>query len=207
MPRSEFADYIASLLAVGAFRIGEIHVAADFSLSHWEDVAREDLKVSTDPWQALEIARYDDNGRYRPLKTAANLRHGWQLRLPDAYAVLAALDFFYPAAVGMACAAKAGTMATTPLRQTLDRQTGMYAVVKKISDDQAKEVISQLCCGEVPCLRRKLWSLAPGEPSLDTDGSAPGTELQLPLLCAEACNLFVAAGRRVVKGERSSAQE
>ncbi len=206
MPRSESAGYLDSLLQEGPFRIGEVLVSPDFSLSHWQDDARDDLAVSTDPWQALEIARYDDGGRYRPLKTAANLRHGWQLRLANAREVLAALDFFYPAAVGMALAEKAGTLISTPLRATLDRQTGMYAVVKKITDEQAREVVSRLCCGEVPCLRRKLWGLEAGEPSLDPHSSGQSAESRLPLLCAEACNLFVAAGRRVVKGDRSAAE-
>ena len=30
---------------------------------------------------AIEIARYDDAGNYRPLKTAPNLRHGWRMEL------------------------------------------------------------------------------------------------------------------------------
>lgn len=204
MPRSEFAEYLASLLREGPLRVGEVSVGTDFSLSHWEDAGRDDLSVSTDPWQALEIARYDDEGRYRPLKTAANLRHGWQMRLADSRAVLAALDFLYPAAVAMAFAAQAGKLAATPLRATLERQTGMYAVVKKITDDQAGEVVARLCCGAVPCLRRKLWGLEPGEPPLDPDGGGLAPGGSLPLLCAEACNLFVAAGRQVVKGERSS---
>jgi len=203
MPRSDYADYIASLLQKGAFRIGEIHVAADFALSHWEDIAKDGLSVSTDPWQALEIARYDDAGQYRSLKSAANLRHGWQLRLADAGEVLSALDFLYPAAVAMACASQTGRLISTPLRATLERQTGMYAVVKKITGDQAEQVISQLCCGSLPCLRQKLWNLEPNEPPLDPDGNELPSSHRLPLLCAEACNLFVAAGRRIVKGERS----
>lgn len=207
MPRSEYADYIASLLQKGDFRIGEIHVATDFVLSHWEDVAKDGLSVSTDPWQALEIARYDDAGQYRSLKSAANLRHGWQLRLADASEVLSALDFLYPAAVAMDCASQTGWLIPTPLRATLERQTGMYAVVKKITGDQAAQVISQLCCGSVPCLRRKLWSLEPNEPPLDLDENELTSFQRLPLLCAEACNLFVAAGRRIVKGERSSSAE
>lgn len=201
MPRSEFADYIASLLQKGAFCIGEVHVAPDLSLSHREDVSRGDLDVSTDPWHALEIARYDDEGRYRPLKTAANLQHGWRLSLASSGEVLAALDFLYPATLAMAYAEQSGTLVATPLRATLERQTGMYAVVKKITNDQAREVVSQLCNGEVPCLRRKLWNLESPQPPLDSEECEHPAGPRLPLLCAEACNLFVAAGRRVVKRE------
>lgn len=206
MPRLQYADSIDSLLRRGAFRIGEVHVAPDFSLSHWEDVSKDDLVVSTDPWQALEIARYDDAGRYRALKTAANLRHGWRLQLASSQQVLVALDFLYPAAVGLAFAWQAGKLPATPLRVTLDRQTGMYAVVKKLTKEQAGEVIGGLCCGNVPCLRRKIWSIESGEPPVEGCGDDPEGR-DFPLLCAEACNLFVAASRRVIKGEVASSND
>lgn len=206
MPTSSCAEYIASLLAEGAFRLGEIQVSPDFSLLHREDGDRVDLEVSTDPWKALEIARYDDEGRYRALKTAANLRHGWRLQLADSREVLTALEFFYPAAIGMMVARQAGKLTATPLRVTLERQSGMYAVVRKLTVEQAGEVISQLCCGAVPCLRRKIWSLTSDGPALEAaSGATPDREI--PLLCSEACNLFVAAGRRVVKGGSAPAGE
>jgi len=207
MPTSCCAEYIASLLGEGAFRIGEIHVTPGFSLSHREDAGKGDLEVSTDPWKALEIARYDDGGRYRALKTAANLRHGWRLQLAGSREVLAALDFFYPAAIGMMVAHRAGSLTSTPLRVTLERQSGMYAVVRKLNDEQAVEVVSRLCRGAVPCLRRKIWSLTcDGLPLESATGDSPDRR-EIPLLCTEACNLFVAAGRRVVKGGSAPAGE
>ena len=35
----------------------------------------------------MAIARFDDSGAYRPLKTAPNLRHGWRLELATLGAV------------------------------------------------------------------------------------------------------------------------
>ncbi|MBN8710815.1 MAG: hypothetical protein BGO12_16705 [Verrucomicrobia bacterium 61-8] len=207
MPTSSCAEYVASLLAEGAFRLGEIQVTPDFSLSHREDAGKDDLEVSTDPWKALEIARYDDGGRYRALKTAANLRHGWRLQLADSSEVLTALDFFYPAAIGMMVAHQAGNLTATPLRVTLERQSGMYAVVRKLNGEQAVAVVSRLCCGAVPCLRRKIWSLTCDGPPLESvTRNTPG-QREVPLLCSEACNLFVAAGRHVVKGDPAPAGE
>lgn len=205
MPTSSHARFIDSLLEKGVLQIGEILVSQDLSLCHRDDAEREDLSVSTDPWHALEIARYDDAGRYRPLKTASNLRHGWRLKLSGSGEVLTALDFFYPGAVGMAIALNHGRIIPTSLRGTLERQTGMYAVVKKLTEEQARQVISDLCCGPTPCLRRKLWGVDPAGPSLDVVSGAPS--VGLPLLCPEACNLFVAAGRKIVKGERGAAAE
>jgi hypothetical protein len=192
-------------LEKGVLQIGEILVFQDLSLCHRDDASREDISISTDPWHAVEIARYDDAGRYRPLKTASNLRHGWRLKLSSSGEVLTALDFLYPGAVGMAIALAHGRIVPANLRATLERQTGMYAVVKKLTGDQARQVVSDLCCGPTPCLRRKLWGIEPADPSLDVVSGAPSEGL--PLLCPEVCNLFVAAGRKIVKGERGAAAE
>jgi sirohydrochlorin cobaltochelatase len=49
----------------------------DLVLCHRDDQARGDLAISGNADDAIEIAKYDDDGNYRPLKTAPNLRHGW----------------------------------------------------------------------------------------------------------------------------------
>ena len=55
--------------------------AGEFALCHRDDAERADLTSYSDAEAAVEIARYDDAGVYRPLKTAPNLRHGWVLLL------------------------------------------------------------------------------------------------------------------------------
>ena len=67
----------------------------------------------------LQIARYDDAGNYRPLKTAPNLRHGWRLELVDVSALRLALDLFYPGRLAAFLAAGNGNLASTPFRETL----------------------------------------------------------------------------------------
>jgi hypothetical protein len=88
------------------------------------------------------------------------------------------------------------------LRDTLARQTGMYAVTKKITDAQAQMMIGGFCRTDGGCLKRILWDVAPGVPVT----SLPAEKFQmrgaadtLPLLCHEACNLLVAKAREVVK--------
>ncbi len=76
----------------------------------------------------MEIARFDDEGKYRPLKTAPNLRHGWRLLLRDADEVRQAIDFFYPGRIAVWLAYTEGRLNCTSLRATLERQTGMYRV-------------------------------------------------------------------------------
>jgi sirohydrochlorin cobaltochelatase len=185
-------DYLERILRQGSFQVGQITVSPGYIIIHREDQSAEGLREYTDPHDALEIARYDEAGKYRPLKTAANLRRGWRLTLRDARETLMALDFLYPAALATIEASSRGALPIIPLRETLARQTGMYAVVKKITDEQVGEVIQGLCRGEPKCLRAILWA---GEAATAPEGG------QQSLLCAEACNLFVAEGRKVVKKE------
>ena len=204
------------------FVLGQIRVTpldAGYELRHRDDagLAPEVLTPHRDPEDAAALALYDDAGAYRPLKTAPNLRHGWRLVVPDARSLRLALDLFYPARLGAWERFQRGTLAVTPLRETLDRQTGMYRVAGKLTHEQADTLVGRFCRSDGGCLRTILWRrdaagapastlLPPGKfecggPSHDQCGgpSPTGTDL-VPLLCQEACNLLVAEARAVVKG-------
>jgi sirohydrochlorin cobaltochelatase len=208
---------LADRLAAGTRGIGQILIAqidGGFSLCHREDQGRSDLAVQHSPQDAVEIAKWSDDGKYRPLKTAPNLRRGWRLDLPDLAALQAALDFFYPGRLAALAAWEQNQLKSTPLRTTLSRQTGMYRVAAKISDDGIETMVGRVCRsqgGEPGCLQTILWAR-------DDSGARPSLRLPLekfiapgdqtgrgedvmPLLCQEACNLLVAAARKVVKGE------
>ena len=210
-------DSIETALAsalIDSFRFGQILIQkknGGYSLSHRDDEARDDLQGFQNPDDAAEIARYDDEGNYRPLKTAPNLRHGWRLEVVDLAALRRALDYFYPGRLAMFAAWKANRFATTPLRETLDRQSGMYRVAAKISDQQIDDLVGNFCRSSDGCLRTILWKR-------DARGTVPSTKLPpekfdpshdqtgrgqraIPLLCQEACNLLVNECRKVVKGE------
>ena len=204
-------------------RIGQIAIQklddGVLALSHRDDETRNDLKLLHSPEDAIEIARYDDAGNYRPLKTAPNLQHGWRLELTTLDALRRALDYFYPGRLAVFAAWKSGRLRTTPLRDTLDRQSGMYRVAAKISDEQIDCVVGDFCRSDGGCLRTILWKrdkqgtvastkLPPEkfDPAFDqvraptrSRSTIPATAI--PLLCQEACNLLVAECRKVVKGE------
>lgn len=194
--RERIASHLRDLLSEGAFEIGQIAVRPGFLLSHVDDVGRIGLMEVTDPQAAADIALEDDAGKYRPLKTAPNLKHGWRLVLPEVNQVLLALDFLYPAAVGTAELFARKSMYAVDLKQTLARQTGMYAVAGKIADHEAYELVAEFC-GK-GCLRKILWRISPEQPLESTP-----LKSSLPLLCAEACNLFVARAREVVKNRKA----
>ena len=179
-----------------------------FVLSHRDDEDRNDLQKFSNPEDAIGLARYDDSENYRPLKTAPNLRHGWQLQVVDVNGLRVALDHFYPGRLAMFAAWKANRFSTTPLRTTLNRQSGMYRIAAKISDEQLDLLIADFCRSDGGCLRTILWKR-------DANGTVASTNLprekfdpthdqtrhddkMIPLLCQEACNLLVAACRKIV---------
>ena len=194
--------------------IGQILVrktSGGFTLCHREDECRDDLEVFRDAEDASAIARFDDAGDYRPLKTAPNLRHGWRLEVVDLRELRRALDYFYPGRLAMFAAWKANRLVTTAVRKTLDRQSGMYRVAAKIADDQLDDVIANVCRSDGGCLRTIMWKrdrsgavpspkLRPHkfDPSVDQTGRG---ERAIPLLCQEACGLLVNECREAVKLE------
>ena len=143
------------------FSFGEIRVekreGAGFVLSHRDDASLDKRQGYRDADDAVEIAKYDDAGKYRPLKTAPNLRHGWRLELATVEELRRALDYFYPGRLAVFAAWKSGDLKTTALRETLDRQSGMYRVAAKISDPQINDVVADFCRSDSGCLRTILW--------------------------------------------------
>lgn len=206
---------LAEWLASGARGIGQIEIrpqGSGFSLCHTGDASRDQLQRYHLPEDAIELAKFDDAGNYRALKTAPNLRHGWRLELADLAALERALDFFYPGRLALLAFWESGRLTPTPLRKTLNRQTGMYRAAAKISDDSIDELVGSFCSsrgGQPGCLRTILWAR-------DATGARPSLRLPtdkfiapldqtgrdakvIPLLCQEACNLLVAAARQAVK--------
>src|SRR6266567_5932686 len=212
-----------------SFCVGEILVrktsTGGFVLSHRDDKAADQLKSFRSAEDAIEIAKHDDAGNYRPLKTAPNLRHGWRLELATLEELRRALDYFYPGRLSVFVAWKTDQLRTTLLRDTLDRQSGMYRLAAKISDEQINDLIGDFCRSDGGCLRTILWKrdqrgtiastrLPPQkfDPACDQAAQGPrsatvaktGTPAAIPLLCQEPCNLLVAECRNVVKGESAA---
>jgi len=212
------------------FGFGELFVrkttTGGFVVSHRDDESLDQLQTHQNAEDALEIAKYDDAGNYRPLKTAPNLRHGWRLELATLDELRRSLDYFYPGRLAVFAGWKRGCLKTTALRETLDRQSGMYRVAAKVSDQQINDLVADFCRSDSGCLRTILWKRDRNgviastklpkqkfDPSYDQvmaacsrrpedDARASRSEAAtVPLLCQEACNLLVAEFRKVVKGE------
>jgi sirohydrochlorin cobaltochelatase len=211
------AETLERLLSEGEVLIGEIIATrtpgGSFEVHHRSEKRREDstgtpdVKVSTSPVAARNLAKYDRLGRYRPLKGAPNLPAGWKLQLGSVKELVQALDAFYPGALATWIAFQQGRVAPVNLRETLQRQSGMYRVTQKMTNAQADELVGKCCRSDGGCLRTILWRLDAQNPisSLPRAKFNPafdqlaGTEKSVPYLCVEACNILVAQARKIVK--------
>lgn len=210
--------------------IGEVEIRIiqeQFILTHRDDAERSGLDDCS-AQQALEIAKYDDQGQYRPLRTAPNLRHGWKITVASEREVRDVVGKIYPGRLAVLERMDLSRLGTTPLRETLERQSGRYRIAARISDEQIDAVVGRFCRSDGGCLRTILWrrdrrgavpsSGLPAEkfdPSTDqfsavrsdsTRDDANAVEdvvksaKSIPLICQEACNLLVSAARDEVKG-------
>lgn len=208
-------------LASGRRRIGQILIEDDkerFTLCHRDDRGRDDLVIYHDVQDAAMIAKFDDAGNYRALKTAPTLRHGWSLALCDVSSLHQALNLFYPGRIALLLAAEKNKLVTTPLRATLARQSGMYRIAASITDAQADSLVGRFCrsIGGAPgCLRTILWKrdetgapasaeLPPEKFDISHDQTGYG-DATIPLLCQEPCNLLIAEARKIVKADDPNA--
>ena len=216
----ESQQLLQALVAGKVSRIGQLEIEwreGGFVLSHRDDAGRSDL-AEYEIDDAFEIARFDDAGNYRPLKTAPTLRHGWKIFARDLLQVERVIDTIYPGRLAMLRAFKSGELIATSLRETLNRQSGMYRVAARISDEQIDGLVAKFCRSDGGCLRTILWkrddtdkgpsSKLPPEkfdPAVDqylsakNPRSATAATDSIPLLCQEACNLLVAEARKIVK--------
>ncbi|PYL79285.1 MAG: hypothetical protein DMF27_01195 [Verrucomicrobia bacterium] len=214
---------LQALMAENVSRIGQLEIVPSnggFVLCHRDDVGRNDLR-NGEIDDAFEIAKFDEAGNYRPLKTAPNLRRGWKIFARDLLQVEQVIDAIYPGRLAILHAFKSGQLTSTSLRETLNRQSGMYRIAAKISDEQIDGLVGNFCRSNGGCLRTILWkrdasgktasSKLPPEkfdPAVNqyfsTAMPATAATESLPLLCQEACNLLVAACRDAVKGESAA---
>jgi sirohydrochlorin cobaltochelatase len=214
MPRN-LTHLIASWTQAPTTLIGQIAILRHhgeeelFELRHADEIELppDSLVTHQNPEAARELSFTDQSGEYRPLKTAPTLRRGWRLVLQTTEHLRIALDHFYPAMTALYASLLDQTLRPVPLRETLDRQTGMYAATKRLTESEA-HVLVCTACDDSNCLKKVLWTLDGTNHFLGLPEdqrrheSAPN---HIPLLCHEACNILVAKAREVVKKRERAA--
>ncbi|KAA9398037.1 hypothetical protein Har1130_05790 [Haloarcula sp. CBA1130] len=175
-----------------------------YELRHADDDGTPvaDLDTYEDPLEAREIAKHDDDGGYRPLKTAPSLQTGWAFPELSAAELVTTVDTFYPATIANWHREREGELDVTHWRDTVDRQTGIYGVVKTWDRGDGYEHVNwvaEACCDDSQCLKRREWQYD-DETDLDVDGGS-GT-----FPCREPCSLVIAGARQWTKLEGEGTQ-
>jgi hypothetical protein len=169
---------------------------AGYSLRHAADAEEEDLRVSEDPREAREIARFTAGGDYRPLKSSPNLRRGWELRVEDARSLATAMNYLYPAGIAHWYLFREGRLDLTSFRENAARQSGIYKRIQHLSDEGVLHA-ARACCDDAVCLKQTLWDIDEETPlEVDRGGG------EIP--CPEPCSIFVSFARRVRLFEREN---
>lgn len=160
-----------------------------------ENESNTTVEQYSNPGDAREIARSDENGRFRPLKTAPTLRSGWAFSGLDPSELVQTVDFLYPATIPNWYRERTGNLDVTHWRETVSRQTGIYQVVQTWDRGEGSdhvEWVTESCCVDSVCLKRREWHYDE-ETELDT----PGGDGEFP--CREPCSFVIAAARQFTK--------
>lgn len=187
---------------------GEVLVTAElgnggerrYHLRHEDDADTDLAALETydDPHDARSLVTYDDDGRYRPLKTAPSLPHGWAFTDLDGRGCTRTVDLIYPATVANWYREREGTLDVDHYRETAERQTGIYDIVDELPRE-AVEWLAEACCVDSQCLRRRMW-----DEDEETPLDVPRGDGEFP--CREPCSLVIAAARTWTKLEQEESR-
>jgi hypothetical protein len=169
-----------------------------YDVRHVDDTEHDvdNLERHDDPLDARDITTYDEDGRYRPLKTAPSLQSGWVFPDLDAPDLLQTVEYIYPATVPNWYREQEGELDISHWRDTAERQTGIYEIIEELDRD-AVEWIAQACCDDSQCTKRREWQYEAGD-----ELAADGGDGEFP--CREPCSLVVAAARKWTTLENES---
>jgi len=178
-----------------------------YRLTHVDDGDTDpaDLATYEDPLEARTIAKHDDSGKYRPLKTAPTLQTGWVFEGLAAADLVETVDYFYPATIANWHREREGELDVDHWRETMERQSGIYGVVQTWDRGKGHEHVdwvAEACCDDSQCLKRREWQYDD-----DTELAVDGGDGEFP--CREPCSLVISAARRWTKleGEESQTYE
>lgn len=181
-------------------RFGQVLIRPETSggyrLCHVGDEGAKGLQLHPNPRAAREIAKLTEEGEYRPLKSAPNLRRGWLLLAADTGELVVALNSLYPAAVVHWYLYREGRLDVTSYRENAARQSGIYKRVQRLTDEGVQNA-AKACCEDAVCLKKTLWDVDEDTPLEMERGTGE-------ILCPEPCSVFVSFARRVRLFEREN---
>jgi hypothetical protein len=125
-----------------------------------------------------EVVRWDERGKYRPLRSEGNLVSGWRYDAKSVSEFREAMEVIYPGLWGSAEAWGNGRLKFQTWDEALAKQT--ERVRQKIikAGDLPQRVIEENC--KRRCLKTILWA---GEKPVDRDA-------KMPMFCTGPCGMF-----------------
>jgi hypothetical protein len=169
------------------------------------DADPDDLDDHVEPRAARDVAKFDEHGRYRPLKTAPTLQTGWRFPELTSTEVLDVVEALYPATIANWHRERQGNLDVDHWEPAMARQSGIYGLIQTWNRGEGHEHVNRVartCCADSECLKRREWQYD-DETDLDVDGG-DGT-----FPCREPCSMVVSAARQWTKldGEEPQAYE
>ena len=166
----------------------------NFELRHVADRATDaDKLTNACAEDAAGIAQFAEEGAFRPLKSAPNLRRGWRMLARSDLELEAALNRLYPGFIPDLFALRTSSPHITHYREFTNRQTGMYRITTLLSDADAV-AMAGTCCAARYCLKERLWTVE-GQP----DDRAEGKSV---VPCLEPCAILLEYARKVVRASQ-----
>lgn len=172
-------------------------VGDQFRLTHIRDRDSSALQ-SISREKMRELGQFTISGKFRPLRSAPNLQHGWEFTARNASELQFALENLYPGSIADWFAVRQERPPVTHYRDYTARQTGMYRVTTLLNDEQVAN-LARAGCHSRFCLKQRLWTVKGlGPDSVEEKSAIP---------CLEPCAVlleFARTGARLEQREKQS---
>jgi hypothetical protein len=136
------------------------------------------LRSVTNLNELEEVVRWDEQGKYRPLRSEGNLVSGWQYDAKSVSEFREAMEVIYPGLWGNAEAWRDDRLKFQTWDEALAKQTERVRQKLTKAGDMPRRVIEENC--KRRCLKTILWA---GEKPVDRDA-------KMPMLCTGPCGMF-----------------
>jgi sirohydrochlorin cobaltochelatase len=164
-----------------------------YDVRHEDDLGKhtDELDAYDDPKDARFLAKFDDEGEYRPMRGETTLPTGWVFQSLDADGLVEVVRRIYPTSIENAYLESRGELDVTNWEETAGRQTGMYADVDELTGDALRRATDAFCASR--CAKRREWE--------ESEDRTVDSESEGDFPCREACSLFISGAREFVKQE------
>ena len=149
-------------------------------LRHIQDQGKDIHQLrGVETLEALEeVVRWDEQGRFRPLRSEGNLVSGWVYQVKGEEGFREAMEVIYPGLWGNAEAWNEGRLKFQSWDEAMEKQTErIRSKVAKMGDLPAS-VIEKNC--RKRCLKVVVWA---GEKPEEKEG-------EVPMICTGPCGMF-----------------